>query len=526
MSGATLTLYCQGIGDCNLIEFDRGAGQPPYRVLIDCGMHSSTTDGPAKLHAVVADLARRCTPAAGGKPHLDVIVGTHEHWDHLSGFWTERDLFKTFDVGEIWLAWTEDPNDPAARQMDHYKGFAAPLDAITRQLQTVAPGSPLAAGMAALAGFRMGPAPGGDAALMGLAGDSIRQARDALTGLVPAGKVRYFKPGAAIAVPAAQAGVTAYVLGPPTDPALIKRLEITGQMYALDVGEPSLEALANALTVQADADALDDDPTAPFDATEGMALSDLAGPAAAHVPFAGFFANHYFGPVPDISRPPKQRITRAGKPVREAVDTDDQQWRRIDADWMGPAAQMAMQLDSQTNNTSLVLAFELGQGGEVMLFAADAQIGNWISWPKVQFDSGPTGLDLLHRTSFYKVGHHGSANATQVGTADYPGGLESMDADKLRAFIPTDKKSAAKVKWGAIPAPKLLTRLVEMTGGKVKPAGDGSNDLLPAAPSRVIRGDQVDLYVDKDHLPDWVAELGPPVPGLLDRLYVTLRIGA
>lgn len=521
MTGATLTLYCQGIGDCNLIEFDRGAGQPPYRVLIDCGMHSSTMDGTAKLHAVVADLAKRCTPPGAGRPHLDVIVGTHEHWDHLSGFWTERELFKTFDVGEVWLAWTEDPNDADARKMDHYKGFAAPLDAITRQLQTVAPGSPLATGMAALAGFRMGPPPDGNAALMGLAGDSIRQARNALTGLVPPGKVRYFKPGTAIAMPAAQAGVTAYVLGPPTDPALIRRLEISGQMYALDAAEPSLEALSNALGVQADADALDDDPTAPFDATEGMALSQLAKPEGADA----FFQSHYFGPVPATYRPKRQRSLRNGQTVREAVDTDDQQWRRIDADWMGPAAQMAMQLDSQTNNTSLVLAFELGKGGEVMLFAADAQIGNWISWPKVKFDSGPTGLDLLHRTSFYKVGHHGSANATQVGTSDYPGGLESMDASKLRAFIPTDKKSAAKVKWGAIPAPKLLTRLVEMTGGKVKPATDGSNDLLPAAPSRVIRGDQVDLYVDKDNLPDWVAELGPAVPGLLDRLYVTLRIG-
>ena len=37
-------------------------------------------------------------------------------------------------------------------------------------------------------------------------------------------------------------------------------------------------------------------------------------------------------------------------------------------------------MDSATNNTSLVLAFELIDTKEVLLFAADAQIGSWNSW--------------------------------------------------------------------------------------------------------------------------------------------------
>ena len=47
---------------------------------------------------------------------------------------------------------------------------------------------------------------------------------------------------------------------------------------------------------------------------------------------------------------------------REAGERIDntQDWRRIDADWMGVATTLAMQLDQDTNNTSLVLAFELG----------------------------------------------------------------------------------------------------------------------------------------------------------------------
>src|SRR6266699_2202355 len=67
-------------------------------------------------------------------------------------------------------------------------------------------------------------------------------------------------------------------------------------------------------------------------------------------------------------------------------------------------------LDSMTNNTSLVLAIELADG-DVLLFAADAQVGNWLSWQDLKWTVGTspvTGPDLLKRTIFYKVGHHGS----------------------------------------------------------------------------------------------------------------------
>src|SRR6185437_9128289 len=50
-------------------------------------------------------------------------------------------------------------------------------------------------------------------------------------------------------------------------------------------------------------------------------------------------------------------------------------WRRVDDDWLGYAGQLALQLDSDTNNTSLVLAFELSSGGDVLLFPGDAQVG-------------------------------------------------------------------------------------------------------------------------------------------------------
>src|SRR5207302_1593020 len=95
-------------------------------------------------------------------------------------------------------------------------------------------------------------------------------------------------------------------------------------------------------------------------------------------------------------------------------------WRRIDEDWLGASGEVALQLDSDTNNTSLVLAIEVAEDGGVILLTGDAQVGNWLSWSEVAFyvpsSKGGTRTvtadDLLARTVLYKVGHHGSHNAT------------------------------------------------------------------------------------------------------------------
>jgi hypothetical protein len=62
-------------------------------------------------------------------------------------------------------------------------------------------------------------------------------------------------------------------------------------------------------------------------------------------------------------------------------------------------------LDSVLNNTSVVLLFEVG--GKKLLFPGDAQLENW-SYALDQ----PGVSDLLKDVDFYKVGHHGSLNAT------------------------------------------------------------------------------------------------------------------
>jgi hypothetical protein len=126
-----------------------------------------------------------------------------------------------------------------------------------------------------------------------------------------------------------------------------------------------------------------------------------------------------------------------------------------------PSTELALQLDNATNNTSLVLAIEL-EDGDVILLAADAQVGNWESWQDLHWTvkvKTITGPDLLKRTVFYKVGHHGSHNATLREH-----GLEMMEKLSIAA-IPVDHAMALKKRWGKMPSPVLVDALIEKTSG-------------------------------------------------------------
>ncbi len=134
----------------------------------------------------------------------------------------------------------------------------------------------------------------------------------------------------------------------------------------------------------------------------------------------------------------------------------DHDWRSIENDWLHNAGALALNLDSYTNNTSLVIAIELEDSDKVLLFPADAQIGNWLSWTEAVDDKNPeprlkwqvtkkgkqetvTAGELLKRTVFYKVGHHASHNATARKH-----GLELMTSEELVAMITVDEAVAKK----------------------------------------------------------------------------------
>ena len=66
-------------------------------------------------------------------------------------------------------------------------------------------------------------------------------------------------------------------------------------------------------------------------------------------------------------------------------------------------------LDKAMNNTSVILLFEIA--GRAFLFPGDAQIENWL-YALEHAKDREKKLAILRRVELYKVGHHGSLNAT------------------------------------------------------------------------------------------------------------------
>jgi glyoxylase-like metal-dependent hydrolase (beta-lactamase superfamily II) len=488
VGSVTIRHYCQGIGDCHLLRFPRAAGGD-FFMLIDCGVHSSVRGGSATIAAIVADIAA----VTGGR--IDVLVVTHEHWDHVSGFLTAAQAFAGFTIGAVWLAWTENPRDRQANELDKYKREAiAALQLAHQQLQGFATNTQLGAigqGLGQVLGF-----------LFGAAGEKVRDARDAAVKLAP-GHVVYHEPGAGPLRLAGVDGVNVYVLGPPRDARLLGLTERDSEMYGLGggLGAPMGRALMAAFGA-APADA-DGDWDSPFDPEFGVKLADIL-PAAADPgtkdarPIVGLLRDHYVGPatVPGI-------VPRRQKPDPNRTD---QSWRRIDSDWLSLSADLALQLDNRTNNTSLVLAFEFAASKRVLLFTADAQVGNWLSWTDLTFGAGPDavkGPDLLARTVYLKVGHHGSHNATLKAK-----GLERMTDPDLAAFVPVNEQDAKRIGWGQMPFHGILEDLRSRTAGRVIRADDvwlraGPLPDVFATPSGAVKGVRYDtsgqaLWVELD----------------------------
>ncbi len=149
-------------------------------------------------------------------------------------------------------------------------------------------------------------------------------------------------------------------------------------------------------------------------------------------------------------------------------------WRTVDNDWLQESAALALQLDKSINNTSLVLAFELVATGKVLLFVGDSELESWKSWQDLTFELPRGGgkikaTDLLARTVFYKVGHHGSGNATLRAA------LEAMVHPELVAAVPTDSDFATNKKHWDMPAAKLAPALRTQAKGRVLYADPGRN---------------------------------------------------
>jgi len=143
-TGVTVRMYRQGHGDCFLLAFP-GDHEKAIYVLIDCGLKAGSQIKGIAITEVISDIKK----ATGG--FIDLVVVTHEHIDHVNGFTALSDgtgSAYAFDeqeinIGELWLAWTEDPKDTFASSLR--RRYNDTLVALTRGLKALDEGKSMKA---------------------------------------------------------------------------------------------------------------------------------------------------------------------------------------------------------------------------------------------------------------------------------------------------------------------------------------------------------------------------------------------
>lgn len=493
-------MYGQGFGDCFLLAFPRvRAGQAPdpsdpVYVVIDSGVFFLTPGDRERMRAV----ARSIRESTGGT--IDLLVATHEHHDHLCGFEYARDEWQQIGVRRIWLAWTEDATHPATQAYDREKEALKlqsdmalqvlseyvkrerdqqrePDPIFERELRQITAVVGFAGESVARDDGERAPA-GGDAEALAageirpprrlskipdnVLDDFANQPGKRFSQAGPKTERDFCEPGQVRTVPGT--AVDAYVLGPPTSEGRLAQELDTGEVYHADgaaeddaAHAATLAALRQRLQLAASSGRAERESIA-------AALKRRLGAAGAAEDAADIGA-----PFPPSLTVPYAAARR--HPFFQERYFEARKDRQIETDWLRSVSRLALQVDQVINNTSLVLAFRLPDE-RVLLFVGDAQVGNWLSWHEIRRrdwrrpEGGrvgyrPTAAELLAQTHVYKVGHHGSHNATLKTR-----GLEMM-ADGLIAFVPTSQVFPQRQNDWQIPLDTLTDALWRKSCGQL-----------------------------------------------------------
>lgn len=498
----SVRMYCGILGDffvlTHTIETDDG-GRSVYRALIDCGALQCIGNQAIKK-ATAASLDRLETCIASlleEDPHFHLVIATHEHYDHLSGFVKYNNRFEDakFTVGELWLAWTENDADELAVSIregrskgleainalvatdDAARSFGLKLsdETVSSQIDGLRNlmqfnGELDVDGAKAFADRLVKPGPSD-----GPPPKKPRSCRDALNWLKQKAEepnVRYLDPGERISF-GLDRRLQATVLGPPRTRERLLKMDPdakNSEVYLTD-RDDYLALLTNMSTRQ-QLSRMHSEQAVDAAAKELPDDVEIFEPVDTDSPFSDY------GPSPEIKmvtgKNGKQRAESDWR-VAELYYDPENATRRIDGDWLGVAQTLALKIDGDVNNTSLALAIEV-PGRQILLFPADAQVGNWQSWHDQTYPSkrgtksegGETARDILSRVVLYKVGHHGSHNATAKEL-----GLEMMTSPHLAAMIPVVEDVAAEQTnksnpdgW-AMPYDNLYTRLKSKTSKRI-----------------------------------------------------------
>jgi len=344
--------------------------------LFDCGSVEAADGIP--MSSIVDRIVRDVTDE-DGVPRIDVVVCTHRHKDHVSGFGQEA--WEKVEVKEVWMPWTEDTSDPEARRIrDIQSKLALGLERT------------LAAKLTGLAAA--GPEREQFKRCQRIVENALSLSNDKAMKTLHNGfsgdPERRFLPEVAnerVVKTSALPGVKVHVLGPSRSRDVIR-----------DMDPPKGESFLRMRTVGQSETGL---PPAPF----------------SHE----FCKPDYTGGKGTLAPDDLKEIQRAGELSDFAV---------------------AVALDKAVNGTSLMLVLEIS--GTYLLFPGDAQWGTWLAAME-----DPEWREILGRVSFYKIGHHGSHNATPKKF------VETILPDGICAMASTLTRDV----WKDIPRIPLLTAM-------------------------------------------------------------------
>jgi glyoxylase-like metal-dependent hydrolase (beta-lactamase superfamily II) len=105
-------MYRVGFGDLFLLTVP--GKHDPAHILIDCGVH-------AKDLKTIGNCVQNMKKETGNR--LALVILTHYHADHMSGFASNYDDFAAIEVGAVWITNRLDPTNHAASRIhgaDHF----------------------------------------------------------------------------------------------------------------------------------------------------------------------------------------------------------------------------------------------------------------------------------------------------------------------------------------------------------------------------------------------------------------------
>jgi len=364
--------YNVGFGDCFLLSFVYPRME--RHILIDFGRTSKPTGHQRSPVGIARDIAERCN----GKLHA--VVATHRHRDHISGFGSKGAgaIIQSLNPNVVIQPWTEDPKlardarGKALRRLSRARQVDVAHVQSLRSMQDVANA---ARDYAKRYKFKFAE-PGQGEQLHFLGQNNLKNA-SAVQRLMKMGTHRkYVHFGSNAGLGRLLPGVTTHVLGPPT----LKQ--------------------SNAIVTQRHSD--------PDEFWQLQARS-----------------HQFWQMQAQANRRASGKSTRLFTPrFIERGDPFSARWlkARMKQQKFTTTLGIVRILDDALNNTSVILMFECA--GKYVLFPGDAQIENW------EYALNDTeAKKMLDKTDVYKVGHHGSRNATPKSLWD---GLKKRKSRRRR----------------------------------------------------------------------------------------------